>query len=169
MVNPPAEEPVQEQAKIGSKRYLVDQIVRITEAAGVPLKDSCRDMMRMKKDKLQELVTEYVAEAQRKEMADRLGAQSSCDNVIAVAMVRMLHDTAMVMVEKGGGRDGPPLRVHPPGLRVQDEGGADERAAERRAAGADRGQRRHPAVDHQPGRPALPDLHAGAGVHGAPG
>ena len=35
-------------------------------------------------------------------MADRLGAASSCDNVIAVSMVRMMHDTAMVLVEKGG-------------------------------------------------------------------
>merc|ERR1711960_109327 len=88
--------------KVGSKKYLVDQIVRIAGAAGLPLRDSCRDMMRMKKEKLQGLVADYVADAQRKEMADRLGAQSSCDNVIAVTMVRMLHDTAMAMVEKGG-------------------------------------------------------------------
>ena len=103
LVNPPLEpEDAEESTRVGSKKYLVEQIVRITAAAGVPLKESCRDMMRMKKDKLQELVTEYVAEAQRKEMADRLGAQSSCDNVIAVTMIRMLHDTAMAMVEKGG-------------------------------------------------------------------
>ena len=99
----PKEPVVEEPApKVGSKKYLVDQIVRITEAAGLPLKDSCRDMMRMKKQQLQGLVTDYVAESQRKEMADRLGAQSSCDNVIAVTMVRMMHDTAMVLVEKGG-------------------------------------------------------------------
>ena len=95
----PAEQPA---AKVGSKKYLVDQIVRITEAAGLPLQDSCRDMMRMKKQQLQGLVADYVAASQRKEMADRLGAQSSCDNVIAVSMVRMMHDTAMVLVEKGG-------------------------------------------------------------------
>ena len=95
----PAPEPA---AKVGSKKYLVDQIVRITEAAGLPLQDSCRDMMRMKKQQLQGLVADYVAASQRKEMADRLGAQSSCDNVIAVSMVRMMHDTAMVLVEKGG-------------------------------------------------------------------
>ena len=97
----PAAEP-EAAAKVGSKKYLVEQIVRITEAAGLPLQDSCRDMMRMKKQQLQGLVTDYVAASQRKEMADRLGAKSSCDNVIAVSMVRMLHDTAMVLVEKGG-------------------------------------------------------------------
>ncbi len=89
-------------AKVGSKKTLVVHIGRITEAAGLPLQDSCRDVMRMKKQQLQGLVTDYVAESQRKEMADRLGAQSSCDNVIGVTMVRMMHDTAMVLVEKGG-------------------------------------------------------------------
>ena len=98
----PEEKPAEPPAKLGSKRYLVDQVVKICEASGVPLKDSCRDMMRMKKQQLQGLVTEYMALAQRKQMADRLGAESSCDNVIAVTMVRMLHDTAMAMVEKGG-------------------------------------------------------------------
>ena len=99
----PKEEPAPEPAsKVGSKKYLVEQIVKITEAAGLPLQDSCRDMMRMKKQQLQGLVADYVAASQRKEMADRLGAQSSCDNVIAVSMVRMMHDTAMVLVEKGG-------------------------------------------------------------------
>ena len=99
----PQEAPEPEAApKIGSKRYLVDQIVKICEASGVPLKDSMRDMMRMKKDDLKTLVADYVAESQRKEMADRLGATSACDNVIAVTMVRMLHDTAMTLVEKGG-------------------------------------------------------------------
>ena len=97
----PAAEP-EAASKVGSKKYLVEQIVRITEAAGLPLQDSCRDMMRMKKQQLQGLVTDYVAASQRKEMADRLGAKSSCDNVIAVSMVRMMHDTAMVLVEKGG-------------------------------------------------------------------
>ena len=72
----PKEEPAPEPAaKVGSKKYLVDQIVRITEAAGLPLQDSCRDMMRMKKQQLQGLVTDYVAASQRKEMADRLGAK----------------------------------------------------------------------------------------------
>ena len=99
----PQEAPEPEAApKIGSKKYLVDQIVKICEASGVPLKDSMRDMLRMKKDDLKGLVADYVAEAQRKEMADRLGATSATDNVIAVTMVRMLHDTAMTMVEKGG-------------------------------------------------------------------
>ncbi len=99
----PKEEPAEQPAaKVGSKKYLVDQIVKITEAAGLPLQDSCRDMMRMKKQQLQGLVADYVAASQRKEMADRLGAASSCDNVIAVSMVRMMHDTAMVLVEKGG-------------------------------------------------------------------
>ena len=102
LVNPQEEAPPEPAAKIGSKRYLVDQIVKICEASGVALKDSCRDMMRMKKQQLQGLVTEYMTTAQRKQMADRLGAESSCDNVIAVTMVRMLHDTAMAFVEKGG-------------------------------------------------------------------
>ena len=99
----PPEAPEPEAAtRIGSKKYLIEQIVKLTEASGVPLRDSLRDMQRMKKDDLKSLVTQYVADAQRKEMADRLGAQSSCDNVIAVTMVRMLHDTAMTMVERGG-------------------------------------------------------------------
>ena len=102
MASPKEEAPPEPASKVGSKKYLVDQIVKITEAAGLPLQDSCRDMMRMKKQQLQGLVTDYVAASQRKEMADRLGAQSSCDNVIAVTMVRMMHDTAMVLVEKGG-------------------------------------------------------------------
>ena len=102
LANPQEEAPPEPTAKIGSKRYLVDQIVKICEASGVPLKDSCRDMMRMKKQQLQGLVTEYMSLAQRKQMADRLGAESSCENVIAVTMVRMLHDTAMAFVEKGG-------------------------------------------------------------------
>ena len=102
MAVPKEPEPEQPPSKVGSKKYLVEQIVKITEAAGLPLQDSCRDMMRMKKQQLQGLVADYVAASQRKEMADRLGAQSSCDNVIAVSMVRMMHDTAMVLVEKGG-------------------------------------------------------------------
>ena len=100
-VEPEPQEP-EPSAKIGSKKYLVEQIIKVTEASGVPLNDSLRDMMRMKKQQLKGLVADYVAAAQRKEMADRLGAQSSCDNVIAVTMVRMLHDTAMALVEKGG-------------------------------------------------------------------
>ena len=102
LANPQEEAPPEPTAKIGSKKYLVDQVVKICEASGVPLKDSCRDMMRMKKQQLQGLVTEYMSLAQRKQMADRLGAESSCENVIAVTMVRMLHDTAMAFVEKGG-------------------------------------------------------------------
>ena len=102
MASPPEPTEPEVAARIGSKKYLVDQIVKICEASGVPMKESCRDLMRMKKQQLQGLVADYVSQSQRKEMADRLGAESSCDNVIAVTMVRMLHDTAMAFVEKGG-------------------------------------------------------------------
>ena len=85
--------------KPGSKKYLIDQIQKICEASGVPQAESTRELTRMSRNKLKELVAEYVALAERKQLADQLGAKSSCDAVLAVTMLRMAHDTVFKMVE----------------------------------------------------------------------
>ena len=85
--------------KPGSKKYLIGQIQKICEASGVPQAESTRELTRMSRNKLKELVAEYVAKAEKKQLADQLGAKSSCDAVLAVSMLRMAHDTAFKVIE----------------------------------------------------------------------
>ena len=85
--------------KPGSKKYLIDQIQKICEASGVPQAESTRELTRMSRNKLKELVAEYIALAERKQLADQLGAKSSCDAVLAVSMLRMAHDTVFKVIE----------------------------------------------------------------------
>jgi hypothetical protein len=85
--------------KPGSKKYLIDQIGKICEASGVPQEESHRELTRLSRGKLKELVTEYVTKAEKKRLADTVGAQSSCDAVVAVTMLRMAHDTVFKIAE----------------------------------------------------------------------
>ena len=85
--------------KPGSKKYLIGQIQKICEASGVPQAESTRELTRMSRNKLKELVAEYVAKAEKKQLTDQLGAKSSCDAVLAVSMLRMAHDTVFKVIE----------------------------------------------------------------------
>ena len=85
--------------KPGSKKYLIDQIGKICEASGVAQEESHRELTRLSRGKLKELVTEYVTKAEKKRLADTVGAQSSCDAVVAVTMLRMAHDTVFKIAE----------------------------------------------------------------------
>jgi len=85
--------------KPGSKKYLIDQIGKICEASGVAQGESHRELTRLSRSKLKELVTEYVTKAEKKRLADTVGAQSSCDAVVAVTMLRMAHDTVFKIAE----------------------------------------------------------------------
>ena len=85
--------------KPGSKKYLIEQIGKICEASGVPQTETHRELTRMSRSTLQGRVAEYIALAEKKRMQDTLGAQSSCDAVLAVTMLRMAHDTVFKVVE----------------------------------------------------------------------
>ena len=97
----PDEEKPSAAPKLGSKKYLIEQINKICEASGVPQSHTHRELSRMSRSDLQALVAEYVTLSEKKHVQDALGAKSSCDAVLAVTMLRMAHDTAFKVIEPG--------------------------------------------------------------------
>ena len=97
--DPDSDKEAEPAPKPGSKKYLIDQIQKVCEASGVPQEESHRELTRLSRSKLKELVAEYVTRAEKKRLADTIGAQSSCDAVVAVTMLRMAHDTVFKIAE----------------------------------------------------------------------
>ena len=57
------------------------------------------ELTRPSRSEREELVAEDVTRAEKKRLADAIGAQSSCDAVVAVTMLRMAHDTVFKIAE----------------------------------------------------------------------
>ena len=75
--DPESDKEPEQAPKPGSKKYLIGQIEKVCEASGVPQEESHRELTRLSRSKLKELVAEYVTRAEKKRLADAIGAQSS--------------------------------------------------------------------------------------------
>ena len=71
------------------------------EEQGLELDESNTKLKRMTKPELNALLARKAEEAMKKQMANAVGVQSSCDPVIALGALRMVHDIMAGVAERG--------------------------------------------------------------------
>ena len=87
--------------KRNSKSQLIKKLVDLCEEQGLELEESDTKLRRMTKPDLNALLARKAEEAMKKQMADTVGVQSSCDPVIALGALRMVHDIMAGVAERG--------------------------------------------------------------------
>lgn len=87
--------------KRNSKNQLMKKLVDLCEEQGLELDESNTKLKRMTKPELNALLARKAEEAMKKQMATAVGVQSSCDPVIALGALRMVHDIMAGVAERG--------------------------------------------------------------------